>query len=344
MSYISDEKRDTTETNQRGTSIWASYAGVSGGLSSQDKSALRRSLSTHVDLQMLESHQSTVLLQTGQREIVSAWSECMRGHGGGPTVYFINVPSNPNRVNFHIENQAGNGFKGADLKLARDVRMHPEFKILSRADCLAEGYSLKWGAGCTVEVETQSPLSSDLITVPLVDEGGREIDFEAYLAPRIKSIREIKNWPTAEQTSQWQKAKAAPNVSGVNKIHWHYGGKDNDNRALMATNMNDNCAPALDGFIFLEGEMTPNPNNKNIQITQFIHVEATGMWTLCSVNWRITPDSRNLCVGGVLGSGNDPNPHDCNVSTGATMSRVSWCALPLNPADADDNGCSKSVR
>ena len=325
MSHISDEKRETSRTQQQDSSIWVNYLGIPGGLSSSDKSTLRDTLAKHVDLRILFNNRTYALLQTGQKEIIDAWSMCMANHGGGPTVYFTEVEGNPTKVNLHIQNLRGNGFRGADLTVARTVAIDPELgTVETRHECLMEGYPLKWGSECTVSIKTRSGWRADTITVPLKDGDNTHIDFPAYLAPRIKLVSEIKTWPSPQIQAAWVKNKMEPNVTGPNAIKWSYGGKHNDNRSLMYTNANNNCIAAEEGWLFLDGEKRPHKDNKNVSVSDFVHVEAQGPVGLCTVNWHIAPDKKYICIGGVLGSGMNPNPHSCSVSIIATMARFMW--------------------
>src|SRR5262249_24847987 len=156
-------------------------------------SRLRSSFSETVDVRVIYNHRASVLLMSGQENILKAWSECMGKQGGGLSVYFRPVADTDDKLwELHIEYLPATDpdkFNPRTLTLTRNARMDPQVAVVADTDkdktCLNEGYKYRPTDNCTIKFVATDPWSSDTINITVTD-GKNVKDIGAYLAPRAK--------------------------------------------------------------------------------------------------------------------------------------------------------------
>jgi hypothetical protein len=324
LSYLSQQNANLQQSNENDRSVMGEISGLKADISGSDKDFLREELSRRINLDVLYENYTYIALQTGQANIIAAWDDCMKNHGGGPTAYFTSVPDSPGlpqRVDFHIDYIKTNSFRQPDLEIAEPIDIPEEIaKPIQGQECLKKGYKLKWGSTCTVRFEMTSMWSADVVTVPITD-GDYRIDLSAYLAPRVVPEIEILEWPT------YKSVEKSPRQSRVTKINQMSFASSKD--AKEGVDENQNCQPADEGWVFLEGKRYPLARFPDIFESDLVKVNITTdlagthlEW--CVFDWRISADRKLICMGGQQDTGNDPDLERCIVSIRATMFKIGW--------------------
>jgi hypothetical protein len=332
MSFFSKTDKDSTKDDESDTSISGEYLGVGGGLTHADKSHLREKFSQVVDLRVIDENHWHVLLLSGQRAIIDAWSKCMSDRGGGVTTYFTSVPGGPNRVDLIIEYVRGRGFAGPDLKVEKDVYLNPkQVEVIDREDCLKKGYVIKPEGNCTVKLRTASAWTTDILTISFTDGSGQSQGYSAYLAPRARLTPEVKMWPTAELRASWAKTPHKRQIVDINSIQFYSRDRTSaDDRTVV---INKNCHPAEEGWYFVEGTRRPSAKNKNVMESRYVristHVSGNGANNErdCKGEYELDP-AGNLCIGATMGYPSGEDERWCFVDVTATMVRQVWTPDP----------------
>ena len=343
LSYISDDKTEQESQDQQSETLFASFYGITGGLSTDDKHYLRQMVSQHTDLKVIYQNRTQVLMQSGQPKIIDAWTQCMLTRGGGVSVYFTQVPGHPTWVDLNIRYFRGEGWNLPDLKLVSDVYLDPTIFAgppKRNAVCLRKDFKLHPGDdACVVRLETVSA-STEIVEVAVTDGKNRK-GFTAYLAPRLELVSLNQSWPTPNLITEWQKSTPHPpvGVSGINTLSYY--GDDQVGPQSRTTDINQNCHPPEDRWFFLESKRRPSPINPAVTETDFTHVGirvgAQGAPNRCALVWRISPDKKQLCIGGGYGVDDNPNEQYCYLSLLGTMMNVSLqpATNPRMPAAVD---------
>jgi len=329
MTYASmtDQELQKDESSKNSFSI--GYAGITLGLSKEDASRLRSRFSQSIKEEVVYQNRSSLLLESGQENIVNAWRECMQNKGGGLSAYFAVVPGRKDLVDLHIVFDHAKGFDPPSLKIAKDVDIDAsEFKVVSGADCLKKGYTFKPGDVCTPRLRTKTAWSSDVFNMSLTD-GRNSKDLSFYLGPRAILGIETKPWPSATVRAVWAKDHRNQPVNQLSR----YADEATGGRAWDLSNER----PVEEGWFFVEGKRQLVRNDSkgsylySVQ-SDYIKSDATtsgvanttyGDGNSCTYGYRVDPTATTLSIGIGLGAAG-PGEHRCTVTYTATMARFVW--------------------
>jgi hypothetical protein len=344
LSYLFNEKRSNQESRESNLDASGGFEGLYGSLSTSDKASVKNELSKHIDLRVLYEMRTSILLQTGQAGIVQAWKDCMISRGGGPSVYFTVTKGQPDLVDLHIENVSGNSF-GSDLTIADDVFIRKNFATVeNNRECIKKGRLYKVGDQCTVKLAMPSAWSYGKITVSFTNNQITR-NFEAYLAPRAQIKREVRSWPSREEETNWNETNKAPhknNVQGINRIVLYRQGSVVD-PSRGQSDLNRNCHRLSDDWLFVEGKRRLMEPGKSTYESDSVRPAFTfggkpESAAHCKMNWEIRSENKEICIGGSLGTGMNPNAQSCEATLRAEVVRYYW--EPSPPASTNDKPTS----
>ena len=162
---------------------------MGGSYNETDYRRYQREVSESIDLSQIYRNQSSVLLASGDPEILGAWSDCMT-KGRGLSVTF--APQAPRMVLLEIQWFAYPVAKGVstDTKLVSDIVVNkPGVKVTAGGECLKNEHVLADRQPCIAQLEFEHG-RIDLAVVVNTLHGSES----AYLPPRIKLVPERKGW------------------------------------------------------------------------------------------------------------------------------------------------------
>jgi hypothetical protein len=314
----STDKLDASEkTSDSGATFGIGDIGF--GLTSKDATKISNHIKQDIKDDKFYHNTSSVLLLSGQTNILSAWQTCMQNQGGGITTYFTSIEGRPTVVELHIDYKHNTrGFDGGALKIASDVVVNQSLGIpIEHKDCISKGKTLNPGESCIAKLQMVSAWSSDDFLITFTD-GRRNIDFSAYLAPRAVLRLERTSWPTAKMASDW--AASHPRVDPINVLS-RYGDDTTGSRPWDISAQRD----LDDGWFFVEGKQTLSPNKAYVLESDGIVVDRRpgGSATIndCDGGYRVAPTGDRLFIGiGLHFPG--PGEHFCNVTVNGTIARL----------------------
>jgi hypothetical protein len=228
------------------------------GLTGNDARNLTSQISEQFNVDSVYLNRYSILLSTGQENIIKAWSECMKDKGGGLSAYITPVGSGKDIIDLHLVYfRSPSGPELPDLRVVGDVYIDKmKFQPAGDYSCLRKSYLIRSGSECTVKLLTKSAWDYDTVIIP-VSDGKSKFSVSAYIPPRPELKVEKEPWPPKDLAEDW--AKAHPNndsnwakthpdrdpiINSVSKYNWER--YDNEER----------CRTAPKGWFFIEGERT----------------------------------------------------------------------------------------
>ncbi len=154
-------------------------------------------LTNNVDVDLLLREQGSLVLQSGQAEIVKAWRDCMleRRGGGGVGTYFSSVGDGSKQVFFHIDylrRPQGDGSVQEALRLVDDVYLDEGVRAVSNRDCFAKGFVIKAGENCVVQLIVPSAWTTLPIVLSFQSESKARVTVVDTLLPRVTPVVETR--------------------------------------------------------------------------------------------------------------------------------------------------------
>jgi hypothetical protein len=170
---------------------------LGGSFNETDYRRYLREVSSSVDLSLVYNNQSSVLLSSGDPEIVGAWQDCM-SRGRGLSVTFS--PQSPRTVFLEIEWFAypvAPGVSNQTQLVSNVVINKPGVKVTAGNECLEKDHVYSDRLTCTAQLEFDKG-NTDLAVVVNTLHGSQS----AYLPPRIKLVPERKGWVPDPATNE----------------------------------------------------------------------------------------------------------------------------------------------
>ena len=171
---------------------------LGANFSEQQYNAKKAQIQNEYFNQITSSREIDVALMSGDTEVLNAWTSCMRNRGGGLTIRFD--PVSARDVFMHIE-YFNQGTRNKD-KLASDIALSPDVKVISGAQCLRKGRTYVNGKECIVGLQLPGALS----TMQVVADAENSIA-KAWLPARIELNRESKPYPFVDKDRLYDRAR-----------------------------------------------------------------------------------------------------------------------------------------
>jgi hypothetical protein len=283
LDSVSEEKKANN------ASLGAIIYGVPVDLKYSDASRVRAMLSSQYDFRAIQKDTVSLLLMSGQKNIIDAWKSCMTAK------YSISTRVEPVEgsdgkqivlhINYFAELSPGKPTPGP-IKIASDIYIDSEkAKVLSGADCTKANYEFEPGSSCSIQFEMDSAWTAMPIVFNLKD-GKRRFSKVTYIAPRAQIVGDIKEWHDsvgvyAHRTYTWSDLK---------------------------------CAKSEDGYVFVDNSIKYNITPKGASVEN----------NSCVANHTLDATGQRLCF--KVGVMNMPAVADyyCTVDYSASQVKVHW--------------------
>jgi hypothetical protein len=263
-----DEQTDE-KLSHDGSMSWAGI-GMGGKFNKDDAKRYIQELRSKLDISTVLNHESSVLLASGDPQIVGAWSKCMQERRGLSMRF---EASSAKSVALILEWYA---FPVApdvstDTYLKEDILIpknkEKDIQIVSGKDCLSHENPLRDKIPCTVNLEFTSGETDLLLTANAIHG-----TTDAYLPQRLvlKPEREIWQPQPGEQKTAgvytFSEDKRSPSVCLAPKKDWsfvaatmeanvsHYDGPSGAGRC------SGEIKPNTPSFLCFNSRMVPNPS------------------------------------------------------------------------------------
>lgn len=181
--------------------------GLPIGIDSDNARHFEHQITTSLNLSTFQRDSVHYLVQSGQKNIVEAWKDCMSQQGG--LVLTFEVHDERSGV-LHIDYLTPKDSIAVwpDLTLKETAPIPTDFKINTGMDCLklAAGkpaHVFKPGSNCDVDFALPADWAKDRAAwttwsvVIRTKAKDKEISSNTYLAPRAKLVARTKVWPAA---------------------------------------------------------------------------------------------------------------------------------------------------
>lgn len=209
------------QLSHEGSMTWAGVV-FGGTFNKNDVKRYLQEVRSKLDITTVMSHQSSVLLATGDPTIAKAWSDCMQQLRGLSMAFEAKSPTS---ALLSIEWYAYPVAQGVstDTKLLDDISIPPEVTVIAGKECLTAGRPLRDRVACTVNLRFQSGVR-DLLLVANTTHGTAS----AYLPPRRILVAERESWKpqageeTTVQVYTFEHAARSRSVCLSPKKEWSF--------------------------------------------------------------------------------------------------------------------------
>lgn len=193
MKLVALAQMTRDDSTAESTDLFGEYIGVASGSASWAKSQ-KAKLEESLDLNFALSESGSILMLTGQEEVISAWRACMTDKGGRLGAYFTPVTGSERQVLLNIEYpRKGIGSGAGPLKLLEAPFLEQGTEILSSGDCISKGYTVRPGDTCSVLLVVPSAWTILPVVLNFEDENGTRISVTEVLMPRVLPVFRSNN-------------------------------------------------------------------------------------------------------------------------------------------------------
>lgn len=171
----------------KGTDVTVPIYGVPVTLGHKDASKVKAKSEQQYDFEAVEKDTGSLLLMSGQANILDAWTTCMANRGGlGLRIQ----PLDKTQLILHLvyHKRSGSGLIGIDpgpITIADDVYIPDQFATKTNGGCLQKGKVYQPGDTCKVQLVANDAWATAAILVN-VTAGTGQFTEDAYIAPRTQ--------------------------------------------------------------------------------------------------------------------------------------------------------------
>lgn len=279
--------------------------GIPIGVTSDNANQFERQITRSLNLTAFQRDNVYYLLQSGQKNIIDAWSDCMSQRGGLVLTF---ESQNEYRGVLHIDYLVPKGTfsEWPDLTLQEDVPIPANFKINTGMDCLKRqpgksAHVFKRDSRCDVDFELPADWTKDRAAwtiwsvVLRAKTSSKQLSFSTYLAPRTKLVARSKVWP------------ASPPMQMAGLYAFDHG---------VASALD--CKSSDAGYVFLQ-------NKFKLQPVEWGHGGGR-----CRVNTAAVQDPGTaFCITSALGGIYESGDYYCRIDV--TGTEIKWEFDPAEP-------------